>query len=461
MITKCKSVKPYDSVLKIKKGIFLFCIVSLLSCIFTNIKNYEYQNKNEQMRKEQDYTGIIISNAISKEYSTQYKLKITKIGMKSTNIIVYIRIKGKNLLCCGDEITFKGEYSEPDTLRNDKGFDYKKYLKTIGITGIVTTNQVEKININKGELLQKIACKTQNIIESNIRKKISQKEHQDVLIGILLGNDEQIEQQTKENFVDSSLSHILAVSGMHVAYIITIVDYFLSILKIGKKKTKIITIGFLLFFIMLANHTPSVIRACIMASLGIFAGLIHRKSDIINNLAISTLFILVQNPFAIWNTGFILSYCATLGILLLMPIFISKKEVTKENMWKKIWNQKIKQIVAVSVSAWIAIFPINMLLFQTISFTFIFSNLVVSMIIGIIIMLGFMISIPVYIPIISNIILTVLDLLLLILIKISEIFSSIPLSHILVCTPSIGIIILYYISVCFWIYQKKLRRKTR
>lgn len=283
------------------------------------------------------------------------------------------------------------------------------------------------------------------IIENQIRKKIREKEHQDILLGILLGNDDGIEKEVKQNFIGSSLSHILAVSGMHVAYVIAITSYILTLLKIGKRKTKIITIILLVFFILLTNNTPSVRRACIMAILNITAILIGRKSDNINNMGVSLIIILIQNPFYILNTGLILSYTATLGIILLLP---KEKEEIKP-------LQKIKQIIQVSMFAWIAILPINMLLFRTFSLTFIFSNILISFIIGIIIMLGFITSIPICVPVIPSI----LEILLSILVKITEIFSNIPLSNILVCPPTYIIILAYYITLLFCIYIKKLKRK--
>lgn len=290
-------------------------------------------------------------------------------------------------------------------------------------------------------MFQSIACKLQKIIEEQIRQKTNTA-YQDVLLGILLGNDDGIDNETKENFRKSSLSHILAVSGMHVAYITTIVDYLLKKLKIGKKKIKIITILFLIFFILLTNNTPSVRRACIMAGLSTMAMLVNQKSDIINNMAISLLITLIQNPFSIFNTGLILSYSATLGIVLLMPVLLKKEG-------------KIRSIIIVSICAQIAILPINIMLFQNISLTFIFSNIIISLIIGIIIMLGFVISIPINIPILPNL----LDMLLFILTKVSEIFSNIPLSYILICPPSIIFVILYYVMLLFIIYIKKIQRK--
>lgn len=79
------------------------------------------------MQKDAKYIGIIISNPIRKEHYTQYKLKIEK---ENANIIVYLRIQGKQNLEFGDKISFIGEYTNPDTARNDKGFNYKNYLKS-------------------------------------------------------------------------------------------------------------------------------------------------------------------------------------------------------------------------------------------------------------------------------------------------------------------------------------------
>ncbi len=103
--------------------IFIICIV--LASLYTTIKNKEYENKNNQMKEKTEYIGIIISNPIPKEYYTQYTLKI-----KKTNIKVYLQITGKQNLEYGDKISIKGEYIEPDTARNDKGFNYKNYLKS-------------------------------------------------------------------------------------------------------------------------------------------------------------------------------------------------------------------------------------------------------------------------------------------------------------------------------------------
>lgn len=108
--------------------IFIICIV--LASLYTTIKNKEYENKNNQMKEKTEYIGIIINNPVPKEYYTQYTLKIKKAEQENTNITVYLQIKEKQELEYGDKISIKGEYIEADTARNDKGFNYKNYLKS-------------------------------------------------------------------------------------------------------------------------------------------------------------------------------------------------------------------------------------------------------------------------------------------------------------------------------------------
>lgn len=125
-LMKNKTISRYDTVLKIRKCIVVFAICILLSCLYTNLKNSQYEEKIEQMKKIKQYVAIIESNPIRKEYSTQYEAKINNSEIASK---VYIKLKEENNLKYGDEISFEGEYEEPDTARNDKGFDYKRYLK--------------------------------------------------------------------------------------------------------------------------------------------------------------------------------------------------------------------------------------------------------------------------------------------------------------------------------------------
>lgn len=115
---------------------------------------------------------------------------------------------------------------------------------------------------------------------------------------------------------------MLAVSGSHITYIIVALTTLLS--KTNRKFSLIITIIFLLFFTVLTGFTASVLRASIMGILTLLASILHRKSDTINNLGISSIIILLYNPYLLVDAGFLLSYAGTIGI-----IFFSKKFQTE------------------------------------------------------------------------------------------------------------------------------------
>ena len=118
-----KRENKYEAILKIRKWSICFVICIMISAIYTNIKNKEYDKNNIIMTGSKNYIGTIISNPIAKEYYTKYTLKLNKVGDKDVNIKVYLHLKNKMQLEYGDEVCFEGEYKEPDAARNDKGFN--------------------------------------------------------------------------------------------------------------------------------------------------------------------------------------------------------------------------------------------------------------------------------------------------------------------------------------------------
>jgi len=181
----------------------------------------------------------------------------------------------------------------------------------------------------------------------------------------------------------------------------------------------------------------------------------YRKSDIITNISFSLLIILIQNPFSIMNVGLILSFVATIGIIMfyekLNNFYVLPKE---EKSRLKKFLCKIKEIVSVSIAAQILILPLSILFFNKISLTFLFSNIAVSFFIGIIIILGFVSIIFRF-----EILFCILNFLLETLKEVANYFAGISISKITVITPSLIFIILYYILIIGLIYMWTLRKK--
>ena len=399
---------------------------------------------------------------IEKQYSLKYKIKIESVNgntNKYKNTYLYLNTKTDDLKV-GDKVKFIGKFKEPEIKRNYGGFNYKEYLKSIGIYGSVNSNYIKTIGNSKISKIKIFANKISSYIRTVIIENIKDENNQNLLLGILLGKDDNLEKNIKENFQNSSLSHILAVSGMHISYVILGISIVLSKLKFPKKVTKVFTIILLIFFIFLTGKTPSVERACIMAIMSIIANLIYRKSDIITNISTSLLIILIQNPFSIMDIGLILSFSATLGIIFsyknIMKVLNRKEEIQNREVIKvlnKFYN-KIKEIVSVSISAQILIFPLSIIIFNKISLTFLFSNILVSFIIGVVIIIGFLSIIFRF-----KILFSILEILLGILTKIASTFSKIYISNIIVATPSLVFVIVYYLIIVSIGYIVFLRKK--
>lgn len=390
-------------------------------------------------------TAVVIKGPSEGEYNYKYTVKARTGKYKNKKFIVYINKKNKKLLEYGDLIEIKGEYSAPEVARNYKGFDYSQYLKTLNIYGTIKVEESKIINKNQ---LSPILISINNIKEKMIdnANRNMPKRTANLLLGILIGERDNIQEDIIESFRTANLSHILAVSGAHTSYIILGITYLISKSKTPKRIGYIITIINLLIFIIITGASYSVVRACIMAIVVIGAKICYRKENFFTSICISLIIILIQNPFAINDIGLKLSFMGTAGIV------IFNKSITNFFIKLKI-KQKIAEALSVTFSAQLMIMPITILNFNTISLTFFISNILASPLLGIIIIFGFIsIFISSILNPISKVLFLILHIFLELLILVSKVTEKIPGSSILVKTPNILFAIVYYILILFFNY---------
>lgn len=390
-------------------------------------------------------TAVVIKGPSEGEYNYKYTVKARTGKYKNKKFIVYINKKNKKLLEYGDLIEIKGEYSAPEVARNYKGFDYSQYLKTLNIYGTIKVEESKIINKNQ---LSPILISINNIKEKMIdnANRNMPKRTANLLLGILIGERDNIQEDIIESFRTANLSHILAVSGAHTSYIILGITYLISKSKTPKRIGYIITIINLLIFIIITGASYSVVRACIMAIVVIGAKICYRKENFFTSICISLIIILIQNPFAINDIGLKLSFMGTAGIV------IFNKSITNFFIKLKI-KQKIAEALSVTFSAQLMIMPIIILNFNTISLTFFISNILASPLLGIIIIFGFIsIFISSILNPISKILFLILHIFLELLILVSKVTEKIPGSSILVKTPNILFAIVYYILILLFNY---------
>ena len=436
---------------KVLITIMLFAVIANLVINFQN-KNYENTYKDNEKVK---CVAVVISQAKEKQYSYVYKIKVL-----NSNKLFYLNLNKKmeKQLEYGDKVKIDAIFQEPSESRNYGGFSYKDYLKTVKIYGTLKAENVTVLEKNQGIFLIQIINKVSARIKKNIDSIMPEKEAE-MLKGLLLGDISGIDDGIQEEFKISNLSHILAVSGMQVNYIIFAVEWVCSKI-VGKRNSKILTIVILILYMAITGFSPSIVRATIMGIILILSTIVYKKNDFWNTLAFSLLLILIYNPFLIQNVGLVLSYLGTIGIVVFnKTIFLFADTIRiKNKKWRYKINlkskrlKKIKQNIAVTLSAQLAVFPYMIFSFNLFGTYFLITNLLAGLVIEPITIIGIIAVAISFISIkFSNFFSYVVQFLVNTLMLVAKI-SNLPFSKIYFSTPKIITVIVIYVSLILFNY---------
>lgn len=448
-------LKKYNKIIAV---IMVTIIVAIGKTVYLNNK-YEkfYKNFNS---KEITAVATICDDIKETDYRYTTVVKIDQMKgdtdnkYKGKKFLLYIRKSEKIKLEYGDQVKISGFYDEAEGRRNYKGSNYQEYLKNKKIYGILNCeNELKVLKKKNLSFANMFINKLRNRLKENFIK-ILDKEEAGLAIGILLGDSSDIDDDIKESFKNCSLSHMLAVSGAHLSYLVLGLNFILNEKLIGKRRCYIINIISIIIFMIMTGMSLSVIRAGVSSILSIIAVLIYRKADSFETLAFALLCTIIDNPFTIFNLGLQLSYLGTIGIVIL------NKELNKFEQNHK-YNSKIKTYILentyVTLSATLLIFPITLYYFNMISLNFLIANLLLGPLLGFAIVLGLitlMLSL-VMLPI-AKFVGVFLNLVLRFIIKATYIIAKVPISNITVGTPSvITMIAIYIVITCLIIFIKK------
>ena len=432
----------------------MILISAFISSIYLILQNNKYEKFYNNFNQA-SITAIVVSEKKETEYKNIYEVKLEE----DPNIKFLLRIsKNKNIqLNYADKIKVEGEYIVPEQSRNYGGFDYKQYLKTESIYGIFEAERIELIESNIFVGIAKYANNIKQKIIYNINKILPQNT-KELFLGILIGYDDNLSGDIEESFRKSSLTHLLAVSGAHIVYIINGLGNSFKVSRVPKIVSNIVTIFFLLFFMYIVDFSASVVRASIMGIILLLSLILYKKNDLMNTISISIILILIENPYKILNIGLLLSYFATIGIICCSKILNKNKREEEISISRKIFNY-IKELVLVTLYANIFVLPITLYNFNTLSLNFIISNLIAGILIGPITIGGFILIIVSFLNIkLAYLIGIPYNLLLELLINSTKIVSSIPFSEIFVSTPNIIFIIIYYLILFLTMFYLNLQK---
>lgn len=440
-------------VYNIKKLLIILIIVGL----YNNIALFFSFEQIEKEPIEVEIVGEILSIVEAKQYVNKYIVKILEQNGKPQNrskkVIIY---SDKNTLYHpGDILNINGELERAEEGRNIYGFNYRNYLKKEKIYGIITCEKIHYLD-KKVDIYYFLGK-----IQSSIKKQaylLYGNNNAGFISKILFGFESELDSNVEENFRNAGISHILAISGLHISYIIIILKKIFS-LFINSEKTKNLTICFcLIFFIILTGASPSCIRACFMNIMVLMSKNLYRKNNTYISLGIAFILIVSFNIFNIYDIGMWLSFFGTLGILLFYKYFI----FIFINREKYITNNLIS-IFSVSLSAQILIWPIILFCYNTISFSFWITNVCISFLTGPLVIIGYLSIFSSYISNPLGIFIAKIEIIVWkVICIIANLVSKIPFSKIYVKGSNEILIIFYYaVLIITIIYYRRHKTKGK
>lgn len=208
-----------------------------------------------------------------------------------------------------------------------------------------------------------------------------------VASAMALGDKNMLSAELRETYSRAGASHILALSGMHLAIV-----YFIlaSIFRTNKRRASITILLFIWAYVVLTGMSVSVVRAAIMLTLWQILNSIGREQHPLNVLGLTASIIMLVTPDCVWNIGFQMSFMAVLFILILLPYWqsrmpqrlcrpsasishqFSKTDLAVRRMGRWLWSA-----CGVSIAAQMAVAPLSLHYFGRLSNYFLVTNLIV------------------------------------------------------------------------------------
>jgi competence protein ComEC len=295
----------------------------------------------------------------------------------NNKMLVYLAKDSTALsLQAGERILVNAAFVPPRSFGNPYEFDYPRFLKRKGIggTSFVPAENWQRIEDEPPLSLVNLAMRARDRLLAIYQNLGISGDEFGVLAALTLGYREDISRELEISYRAAGVTHVLSVSGLHVAVIFIVLDFLLGFMN-RKRSMRIlkavIIITFLFFYSFVTGLPPSVIRSALMLSLIVASKAFSRNSDTYNTVFVSAFLMLVYNPYYLFDVGFQLSYLAVLGIVYYQPKFM--------DLWKTD-NKLLKPLLSlltVSLAAQLVTTPLSLFYFHNFPNYFWISNLVI------------------------------------------------------------------------------------
>lgn len=339
---------------------YLFCVVLAFSVFsFKNDINISKQSSAQKLRG-----NFLITEMNETDKGFNGVLKVVKCSnhdiKRGTKISFYtskpdFKTGDRILTEIEAESALNGEYEE---------FNLSE--------GILYSSKIDKIVAVSGKnRIYSVAEGTRNYINSLI-SDYTDKNVFSTIAGLLIGDKSGFSDEFSENIRHSGVSHVMVVSGMHLAIIMSAVNSFIKKMFYNRFIRFVCSASSVFYIMAVCGFTPSILRAGLMYIILSSSILYGRDGDSVNALSLSVCFILIFSPCTVFNISFQLSVLSTLGILLLNPVFERCLRLKND------FTGKTVSSILTSVSALIFTAPITVFKFKEFSLSALLTNLLIS-----------------------------------------------------------------------------------
>lgn len=366
----------------------------------------------------------------------------------------------------GDEVLFSARLRAPRNFGNPGGFDYAQWLSfhDLSLTGFLPDpKKICRLADDSGgwSLLRSV-----DVLRDRIRTVIDSQVPDPANLfvrAVILGEGKALPEAVAESFARSGTAHVIAISGLHVG-IVAAASFLLFRLLLSFSETLLLYLNVpklsaflslfpIFFYTLIAGAGVSVQRAFSIVVTYIAALLLNRERDLFHALALAALLILGYQPAALFGASFQLSFLAVLGILVLAPrlqALAPEQDPLLKNLepvWRRKGRQQLVAFLSVTLAATVATAPVVAYHFSLLSLSGLAANLIIVPLAGAaVVCLGLVgvVFVP-FLPAVAGFIFWMAGALSFLAIAAAEYFAGLPWAALLVPTPTLVEIALFYL----------------
>ena len=282
----------------------------------------------------------------------------------------------------GDEIEFTAQLQRPSGPQFAGDFDFARHLRGSGIRAILICSEPSAI------LVRTRAPNSLFLVQQRLRAHCEQvlaeslsSENAPLGVAILLGTRTGLSEELRRDFAESGTTHILAISGVNVAILATLLWVIIRVcFRVGHGLTIWLVVAGVLLYAFVADNNPPVFRAVVMSLVFLIGMIRFRNSSPINSLSAAAIIVLLYNPTYLFDVGAQLSFLAVLGLVSSNLWLQSRSEpeaqaeealdALSRTWWQQgLWKlgRGVRDVLAATFAVWLFTLPLMLARFQIFS----------------------------------------------------------------------------------------------